>query len=142
MTNTIPSRTPRKVPRRVIRQQTLPAKVYTAFRTLHPNQHSVAYLHLENSLHSSPPTSDKIKGTKLTLHMITPIILLNRPRTPRTRLRRRLDDPPTRVLLVGLESRICPVVVLAARLALVPAHIVHDARRPLACVAQEFCRFG
>jgi len=98
----------------------------------------------------------KFMSTPRTNHMITPIPLLNPPQTltPGANLRRRLHHlhasllllmpqlrrlilPPLLVLLPLLLRRRNPLVVFAARLALVPHHVVFDAGLGAAGVAYE-----
>jgi len=74
--------------------------------------------------------------------MITPLVLLNRPLTPRTRLCRFLHHLPTRFLLFLLQFPICSVVVLCARLSFMPGYVVDDTRRLFAGVAPEFGGVG
>lgn len=97
----------------------------------------------------------KFMSTPRTNHMITPIPLLNPPQTltPGANLRRRLHHlhaslvlqpllrhlilPSLLILLFPLLRSRDPLVVFAARLALVPYHVVFDAGFGAAGVAYE-----
>ncbi len=76
--------------------------------------------------------------------MIAPIIFLNIFPTIRTRalFRRLRNQRPTRLLLALLDALIRPVIVLAARLALVPTHVVLGAVALVARHAGEFVGGG
>lgn len=114
------------LPNRPIRSKTHPAELMPTFRACHC-QYTLTTI-----------SKDRLKI--LTSHMITPRDLLHISLTPRTLLRRLLDQRHRRLLLRPPLRPICPIIELRTRLALVPAPVVLHAVQPLAGHALELGR--